>query len=227
MTTNSLSNLDSQIAASRRKLTALQDAIRRDAAQFEKDRAALFTDGGKQLYNTDIHAAKMQALVDRATAAAHAAVVQVVAEREHLATLEQATRADSLSLMGFNAEELQRATALRPFIEADVAGMDARDLAANVAAAVRGGDKAAAMIYARLLPARREQAARGKADRWSGELEDLYREAIGPSAKRADDVEEAQHLSVTVQIEANKFRGDADGSNEAAHRAFVNEIRNF
>ena len=137
------SNLDSQIATSRRKLTTLQDSIRRDAAQFERDRAALFTADGKQLYNTDIHAEKMSALVERATSAAQATIVQIVTEQEHLATLQQAARAESLSLMGYSAEELQRATALRPFIEADVATLDARNLTANVHAAVHGGDRVA------------------------------------------------------------------------------------
>ncbi len=227
MTTNSLSNLDSQIAASRRKLTTLQDSIRRDAAQFEKDCAALFTAGGKQLYNSDIHTAKMQGLVDRAIAAALAVAEQISEEQAHLATLERAARADSLGLMGFGAEELQRATALRPFIEADVNTLDARNLAANVAAAIRGGDQAATMLYTRLLPTRRDEAARGKADWWSGELEELYREAIGPAAKRADDVEAVRQLSIDAQLDASRLRRVADGSYQAAQSAFVDEVRNW
>lgn len=224
-TTNTLSDLDSQIAATRRKLTALHDSIRRDAAQFERDRAALFTAEGKQVYATDIHAAKMQALTDRATAAALDVAAQISEEQSHLTTLERAARADSLSLMGFGAEELQRATALRPFIEADVNTLDARNLAANVAAAIRGQDAAATLLYTRLLPARRDEAARGKADWWSGELEDLYREAIGPAAKRADDVEATRQLSIDVQLDASRLRRVADGTYEAAQRAFVNEVR--
>ncbi len=226
-TNNSLSNLDSQIAASRRKLTALQDSIRRDAAQFEKDRAALFLADGRQMFNSDLHQQKMQVLTDRATAAALAVAAQISEEQAHLATLERAARADSLSLMGFDAAELQRATALRPFIEADVAGLDARNLAANVAAAIRGEDAAATMLYSRLLPTRRDEAARGKADWWSSELEDLYREAIGPAAKRADEVEATRQLSIDVQLDASRLRRVADGSYQAAQSAFVNEVRNW
>ena len=227
MTTNSLSNLDSQIAASRRKLTTLQDSIRRDAAQFEKDRAALFTADGKQLYNTDIHAEKMSALVERATSAAQATIVQIVTEQEHLATLQQAARAESLSLMGYSAEELQRATALRPFIEADVATLDARNLTANVHAAVHGGDRVAAMLYLRLLPARYDEAARGKADWWSGELDVLYREMQGAAAKHVDDVEATRQLSIDVQLDASNLRRVADGTYEKAQSDFARDVRSW
>ena len=224
---NTLSDLDRKIAASRLRITTLQESIRRDARQFEADKAKLFTADGKQLYNTDLHSQKLKELIARATAAAQTTAAAIAKEQENLNTLAMAARADSLSLMGFSTDELQRATALRPFIEADVKNLDVRNLTANVHAAVNGDDKIAAMLYLRALPARYDAAARGRRDWWDSNLDALYRTLQGDAAKHIDAVEATRQLSIDVQLEAGNFRRTADGSLEAARNDFADAVRNW
>lgn len=214
-----------EIDKTRRDLAAMVAGVKQAAARFEADKAKLFTQAGKPVYNTDMHLAKMKALQDGAIADAKRTADEIAAAQTKITELEAVARAEATSLAAFSTADLERAAALRPFIEDDVAKLDNTNLAANLRAAVNGQDKVAAMLYSRLLADRREEAAQGKRDRWSNEIELLQRELAGPTAAQLEEVEALRQAAIDARIETRLFQAGVDGSLEANNKAFTQSIR--
>ena len=219
------SSTKTDINQTRGEIERMVAAIQSAAARYEREREKLFTSSGRPLYSNDEHTKRLVALQEEAKKEALNTAERIRAAQEKIKMLETHAVAEATSLTQLSTAELERAAALRSFVEADVSTLDTRNLVANVQAAVAGGDKVAALLYARFLPARFEEAAAGRRDRWSSELDDLQRQLAGPTAEQLAEVESLRQASIDAQIAATKFRQQADGSGVKAADAFTQAIR--
>ena len=208
------------------------DRIDAAAERLEAERKRLRQPDGAPLYVPEELAKRETALLARfdqdTRLIADEADKDLAAAERTLARLEGADPLDRL-----DSDQLQRAGALKAFIDEDVATLPAADLEARIAAVVASGDRVRAVLYVRALRGR-VNALRARMLDQGGHLarregEDLRRfghlldrlEALVADPHAAEKRAEAEadiRRSRALQNHLRRTRGQYDGSAAAYER---------
>jgi hypothetical protein len=181
----------------------LRRRIDRAAELHEEARGALYRSDGSKVYGEDAHAEREEAL-RREFHAALDAIGEEIGKRILLAEdkvllLEHGDPSGSLT-----AEELERASARRPFVRDEVYGLGTDALEERTRAVIASSDRPAMFVYAHHLRAKaREDAGSGLG------AEALRLRELAGELERALDPEGARKLEV-AQAELEEARGLRD-----------------
>ena len=184
----------------------LRRRIDRAAELHEEARRALYRPDGSKVYGEEAHAEREEALRREFHAALDALGEEI--EKRIILAEEEVLRLEHGDPSGaLTADELERASARRPFVRDEVSGLETDALEERTRAVIASSDRPAMFVYAHHLRAKaREDAASGS------EADGLRLEELAAALERALDPEGAKKREVArAQLE------EARGLEDYAH----------
>jgi hypothetical protein len=196
--------------------------VERLAQQVQQQKAGLYRSDGTKFYGEREHAERVQAALQPLQQAVSEA--RTKADQAHTTARMLALGSNADPFLSLSNDELQRAAALLPLVQFEVAGMGVKELTARLYAVAEGKDKVAKLIYARVAGPRIDKVSQDALTMQESELmRDLRSlmaqlETTAAEPQVAKMTEEAMKLRKTANellVFVNDVLGEADGSKAA------------